>query len=168
MLNLRCALVVLSFLNSAIAFSQEPASGGRPERFVMLLKPGDKVSWSIGTGISGYRMSVYPETRFAEMVNERAARQEEMKTIANELKGQSRSINSRDVDSKDPETQRRVQNIKRLEQLRSAVSGAFKIGTVTFVGQDYIAVVANDDESRELLIPAWNIAQISRWSKRKE
>lgn len=144
--------------------ADEPKGPDRPERFLMFLKVGDQIAWTGGTEPNGYRVTIYSEDQFQEIVKVRESQKAELQSLNEKLKGNF-SIRSGDEKSEIPEVKQRFKEIERRSMLSAATSSRSRYGKVTYVGSDYIAVLPLNEE-HESFVPAWSIVSIGKAKSR--
>ena len=154
----------------SVASAQEPVNRDRPDRFLNLLRVGDKISWISRSEPSGYRVSIYSPEKYEATMKTREEQETELKALQEKYKGATRpAVNFLESQSRDPEVQQRHKEFQRIDSLMSVDRTSPAFGEVAFVGQDYIAIrtMDRDKKVRERYIPAWAIVSISG-SREKE
>lgn len=157
-------LLLLLFGPLAISRAQEPVNHDRPQRFLMLLRVGDKIGWMSRSELNGYRVSIYSPKKYQTEMKTREEQETELKTLQEKYKEVPRAPTSFfDRQSPDPEVQQQYKDFQRIDSLSSTNRNSVTMGEIAFVGQDYIAVRAidRDKKARERFIPAWAIVSIS-------
>jgi hypothetical protein len=157
-----CAFVMAVSLGLVTAFSEETdrAPVPRPEKFLLLLKAGDKISYRNDYDHGGYHITVISEDVLKERLRVRVERETEIKSLSDQVKKHKEAAKSDNADQK-----LYFENFQRLSMLQGQERISTELGEVVFVGQDYIAI-KDVDEDHETNVPGWRITSIGR-SKKK-
>lgn len=163
--------IALGIPSAAIVADEVSGNSGRPARFLMLLKPGTKISWNVLQERRDYWISILTEEQFNKRREEQRQRKSELESLSKEFGGPNALFSANDVNPQDPEFQKRAKAFQRFQELRRLGSYDTNLGRVTFVGDDYIAVVRTDSEGGEqdeMYLPAWTILRIRHYRETAE
>ncbi len=149
---LSVVLIAVAILFSML-YAQEPTSRDRPERFLMLLRTGDRIDWSANA--IGYRLTIYSEDQYQERLKTRESQAAELRSLDEKLK----ASNLGEIQRGSPEAKRRNEDIERKDWLSMIARTGPRYGQVTHIGSDYIAVLPLNEED-EAFLPAWSIVSI--------